>query len=188
LYAKERLQPRTRIDSDGKEFIKLEVEDAGEEGTTEVLHRLSEGEVGPSPMKWKNAKDAYMDDHFVDKDTSEGMDEVNFKYTNLSEFLCRYAFVSIYAWAINLLADRYSLSREKIGDLIYIALLCPSPLVFTGIMLFWLFTGGDFEWEKLDLVEDFAEVCSRLHLKPRGGPMSRFQAQGGEFSWPTWNK
>jgi hypothetical protein len=74
--------------------------------------------------------------------------------------------------------------------LIYVALLCPSPILFTGVVIYWLFSGGNIDWnhDDVDIVEKFAEVCETFYLKPRGGPMSRFQAQGGEYSWPTRNK
>jgi hypothetical protein len=126
---------------------------------------------------------------YLKEEETRDESELNFKYVNLREFICRYGFESAYAWAINLLTDTYPEEFKKPMkklELVYIALLCPSVINFVGVLLKWVFERPPIDsWEETNIVHLYVEYCRMYGLKERGGKMARYTSQGGDINWPT---
>jgi hypothetical protein len=109
-----------------------------------------------------------------------------FEFIPLAEFICRYAYVSSYAWFIRCITKKYKLSRKHQMHLFYAALLSPSPILFATIITLWM-KGKHSEWswtdQSVNLMQKYKQTCLNLDLHVRGGLQQRFQGQSNN-SWP----
>jgi hypothetical protein len=153
---------------------------------------LEKGEGGPSPLKWKNAYPPTTSRTTGKRKRSDDLGNMNFKFINPREFVCRYPYPGSYAWAINLLGDIYPWigdSKRKMAELAYTALLCNSAVQFVAVVLRWVFEPPvelqEQTEESKNLCHLYYLYCQKWKLCERGGIMPRTECQGGLTNWPT---
>jgi hypothetical protein len=203
-----RLLPQVEETAQGGQVIPLDVVGG------HVPHAVQWGEdPTPRPMRWKNAfpleqendaEDSCDDpqpqqeqnpgiqsgkrNKYLDPLERRNASELNFKFVNVREFICRYGFESAFAWAINLLTDTYpelNVEMKKL-EIVYTALMSPSIINFVGVLLKWVFERPPVQsWSDTNLLQLFCEYCRMYGLKERGGRLPRYVCLGGDVNWPT---